>query len=160
MSHESQTSNKEKEFPRKSYTLTNPNFSLLKDSGFPLHIVVHTPPSEVTRLQSASQNICPLVPQGGCQSKDTKLPVQLTVPVKPLAKHCGEEVFSSATEQQHPWFIRLLPTGNNPDCLGLGDAKPYLKTKCFLARKQGLNNNNLTGCFPRQLYIPSNPCRS
>lgn len=148
---------KRKEFPRKSYT----HFSLLKDSGFALHVVVHTSPSEVARLQPASQNICYLVPQGGCQSKDTKLPVQLTVPVKPLAKHYGEDSAPmNSIEQQHPWFIRLLPTGNNPDCLGLGDAKSYLKMKCFLARKQDLNNDNLTGYFPRHLYIPCKPCKS
>lgn len=32
-------------------------------------------------------------------------------------------------------FIRLLPTGNNPDWLDLAGAKTYLKMKCLLARE-------------------------
>ena len=71
-------------------------------------------------------------------SKDSKLPVGLTVPAKPLAEHWRAEVFSSATERQQPGFIRLLPTGNNPDCLDLARARTSLKMKCFLARETRL----------------------
>lgn len=73
------------------------------------------------------------LPKQRC-SKDRQLPARLTVPVRPLAQHSWGEAFISATEWQQPGFIRLLPTGNNPDFLDLADARTLFKNEVFSSK--------------------------
>lgn len=121
--------------PKNPQKITTPHFSLLRDAGFTLHIMVPTSPSEFARLQPGSKMFVPRYPVAAAKAAaqpGQQLPARLRDPRNPRSKRPTD------TEWQQSGFVRLLAATNNPDCLDVPDAKPYLKTKCFLEKETGL----------------------
>lgn len=72
-----------RDLTKKSPEHATSGFSIQKDTRFALHFRVHPSPSAFARLLLGSQNICPLLHQGSCQSSGaarrvSELPVGLT----------------------------------------------------------------------------------